>query len=251
MSIIVKSFQKYATIPDFLLKFQEEVKVRLTETLSTDSRTTIADTVLRYISAQFWPQQDASVYISLPEIEVVNPDEQRIIEAVRQHIQVSDKSTYNNACTQCYKEISPAIVTSIAVALVLSLSFMFARFYKLGLFQLIKTWIIIGAIGFFVYMAFYVQSVTRAIYLLILSTPVYGIIILFLMQKDVRAPDSPFRRQAVRSRLSHLKDNIFSSSPIQMGRRLPNIQLRSEPLQVPVYGERETLEDVLNDRNIN
>ena len=182
---------------------------------------------------------------------MVNPDEQRIIEAVRQHIRVSDKSTYNNACTQCYKEISPAIVTSIAVALVLSLSFMFARFYKLGLFQFIKTWIIIGAIGFFVYMAFYVQSVTRAIYLLILSTPVYGIVILFLMQKDVRTPDSPFRRKLVTSRLSHLKDNIFASSPIQISRRRSIIQSQSEPVNIPVYGEPETLEDVLNDRNIN
>ena len=54
--MLVKSLQKYATIPDFLIKFQDEVRVRLTETLSTDPRTTIADTVLRYISAQFWPQ---------------------------------------------------------------------------------------------------------------------------------------------------------------------------------------------------
>ena len=56
MSIIVRSFQKYAHIPDFLLKFQDEVKVRLDETLSTDPRATVAETVLRFISAQFWPQ---------------------------------------------------------------------------------------------------------------------------------------------------------------------------------------------------
>ena len=77
MSIIVKSFQKYASVPDFLLKFQTEVRDRLSETLAVDPSATVAETVMRYFSAQFWPRPEASVYINLPEIQIVNPDEQK------------------------------------------------------------------------------------------------------------------------------------------------------------------------------
>ena len=248
MSIIVKSFQKYASVPDFLLKFQTEVRDRLSETLTVDPSATVAETVMRYFSAQFWPRPEASVYINLPEIQIVNPDEQKIIEAVRQHIQVSDRSTYQNACSLCYKEISPSIVTAIGITFILALSFMFGRIYKLGLVQFIKIWMVIGAISFFVYMAFYVQSISRAIYLLVLSTPVYGLMILFLMQRDVRIPESPFRRQTGPSRFSNIRDQIYNSSPIKISGRRQSNQV---PNQTPNYQEQETLEELLNNRNIN